>query len=346
MAIRRGVSCYSYQNLIFDRKMDWKSFIRTVREELDTDGIELIDETFIRDYPFISDEFVYSWRNEIARYGMKSVTMDVYLDVLQFRDHVMTHEEAAERLRRDLTIASKLGFENIRCLVTTPLDAIESCIPHAEEMNVRIGIEIHAPAQIIYNKATNRFAHFEADPQVAEKIIEMRERTGTKHLGLVPDMGLFQHEVSPSSLRQMRRANPAEVIDYILENKGKMSEAELNAKVQEKYPAANIFTLGRLIQPQGSENVEALKVVAPYIVSIHGKFYDMVEDAANPGHYKEASIDYPAIFKNLKEGGFDGYINSEFEGQGAYNDLPDEEMVDEREEVRRHHAMMKDLGAI
>ena len=99
MSIKRGVSSYSYQNLIFDRKMDWKSFIRTVHDELHTDGIEIIDESFIRDYPFISDEFVYDWNNEMARYDMKAVTMDVYLDVLQFRDHVMNHREAAERLK-------------------------------------------------------------------------------------------------------------------------------------------------------------------------------------------------------------------------------------------------------
>ena len=48
MAIRRGVSSYSYQNDIFNLKMYWNDFIRVVREDLDTDGIELIDETFIR----------------------------------------------------------------------------------------------------------------------------------------------------------------------------------------------------------------------------------------------------------------------------------------------------------
>ena len=59
---------------------------RDFREDLDTDGIELIDETFIDDYPFLSEELEYDWKNTIARYNMKSVTMDIYLDVLQFRD--------------------------------------------------------------------------------------------------------------------------------------------------------------------------------------------------------------------------------------------------------------------
>ena len=99
MAIKRGVSSYSYQNEIFDLKMYWNDFIRTIREDLDTDGVELIDETFIRDWPFLSEEFEYAWKNEIARYNMKAVTMDIYLDVLQFRDHVMNHAEAVELLK-------------------------------------------------------------------------------------------------------------------------------------------------------------------------------------------------------------------------------------------------------
>ena len=56
--IKRGVSSDSYQNLIFDRKMDWKGFIRKVRElgmlvKLDTNGSnydalkELIDEGLV-----------------------------------------------------------------------------------------------------------------------------------------------------------------------------------------------------------------------------------------------------------------------------------------------------------
>jgi len=32
--IKRGVSSYSYQNLIFDRKMGYRDFIRTIREDL------------------------------------------------------------------------------------------------------------------------------------------------------------------------------------------------------------------------------------------------------------------------------------------------------------------------
>ena len=177
-------------------------------------------------------------------------------------------------------------------------------------------------------------------------MIEMIERTGTKHAGFVPDMGLFQHGLTPIMLAKSRRTSSVpEAVDYLEENKGRMPDPELKAKMLEKYGEAVCAPMMRLIQTQGSAKPEELLKVIPYTVSIHGKFYEMVEDPKNPGHYYDPSTDYAEIFKYLKLGGYDGYIDSELEGQGYCNDLPDDEMLDEREQVRRQHAMWKDLGA-
>ena len=46
----------------------------------------------------------------------------------------------------------------------------------------------------------------------------------------------------------------------------------------------------------------------------------------------------------LRENGFDGYINSEFEGQRDQQDMGEEGLVDEVEQVRRHHEMLKRLS--
>lgn len=353
MAIRRGVSSYSYQNVIFDRKMDYKRFIREVRA-LNTDGIELIDGTFINNYPFISDEFVYDWNNELARYNMKAVTMDVFLDVLQFRDHVMNHAEALERLKRDLVIASRLGFANVRCLAWEPIDVVEAALDTAAKLGIRVGMEIHAPLQIVYNPATVRHhanLHGASDDLV-DKMIEMIKRAGTQVAGLVPDMGLFQHTLSPNMLAYMKRRCPEpEAVDFIAENRGKIPDRDIMTLVEEKYSGETAKSLGRMMHTresftQGSARPEDLLKVIPYTLSIHGKFYDMVEDPQNPGHYIDASIDYAEIFKYLKQGNYDGYINSELEGQRYFNDLPDDQMMDEVEQVRRQHAMWLDLGAV
>ena len=79
--IKRGVSLYSYQQAQFFKQMTWKDMIREVRQHLGTDGIEINDEATIRDYPFPSEQFIYDFREYIARYNMKAVTMDIYMDV-------------------------------------------------------------------------------------------------------------------------------------------------------------------------------------------------------------------------------------------------------------------------
>ncbi|MCD7807064.1 MAG: hypothetical protein LUH19_06960, partial [Lachnospiraceae bacterium] len=100
MGMKRGVSLYSYQQAQFFKQMDWRDMIHEVHDNLKTDGIEIIDEALIHGYPEVSDAFADQWKEEIAKYNMRCVTMDVFLDVMQFRDHVMSHEEAADRLRR------------------------------------------------------------------------------------------------------------------------------------------------------------------------------------------------------------------------------------------------------
>ena len=59
MTIKRGVSLYSYQQEQFFKRMTWKDMIREVHDTLHADGIEIIDEAIIRDYPFPSEQFYF-----------------------------------------------------------------------------------------------------------------------------------------------------------------------------------------------------------------------------------------------------------------------------------------------
>ena len=88
---------------------------------------------------------------------------------------------------------------------------------------------------------------------------------------------------------------------------------------------------------------ELMKDLVPHIVSIHGKIWEMTEIPGEPGHYEDASIDYVTPFKYLKEGGYEGYVNTEYEGQRHKQDQGIENIANEVEEVRRHHEMMRRL---
>lgn len=345
MSIRRGVSLYSYQQSQFFRQMNWKDMIQEVHNHLGCDGIEIIDEAIIPQYPFPSEAFIADFRNEIARWGMKAVTMDIYLDVHQFRDHVMTHAEAAERLRRDIILASRLGFENVRCLCLVPIDVIEACLDTAEKYNVRIGKEIHAPLPILSHGRTSAVDSIGLKPDMAEEIMSLVDRTGTKHLGLVPDFGVFQHSAPRVSVEyQKRHCSCPEAIDYAMELRGQMERGEILARVRERYPdAPDERTLGSLLQTESTARPEDIKVIAPYILSIHGKFYEMTEIEGEPGHYEDRAIDYVNPIRYLKEAGYDGYINSEYEGQRHQQDMGLAGLPDEVEQVRRHHEMLRRL---
>lgn len=350
MAIKRGVSLYSYQQTQFFKQLDWKQMVREVHDNLHTDGIEIIDEAIIRDYPFPSEEFIFDWNNYIARYNMNAVTMDIYLDVHQFRDHIMNHREAAERLKNDIRIAARLGFKNVRSLCLVPIDVIEMALDTAEKYDVRIGKEIHAPLPIKpgSRKQPTKGMASALDFRMSEQIIELADRTGSKHVGLVPDFGIFQHSPSRVAIDYVKRhAAIPEAVDFILENSRNYDLDEIQDVLEETYPGHGIDSgnIERMSLHESSANPKDLIDIIPYIVSIHGKFYDMTEIPGQPGCYEDVAIDYENPIRILKEHGYNGYINSEYEGQRDQQDRGIEDLADEVEQVRRHHEMLTRLLA-
>ena len=349
MAIKRGVSLYSYQQTQFFKQMTWKDMIKEVHDNLQTDGIEIIDEAIIRDYPFPSEQFIFDWNNYMARYNMQAVTMDIYLDVHQFRDHIMTHREAAERLKNDIKLAARLGFKNVRPLCLVPIDVIEMALETAEKYDVKMGKEIHAPLPIKpgTKKQPTKGMAAALDFRMADQIIELADRTGSKHVGLVPDFGIFQHSPSKVAIDYSKRhAKIPESIDFILANSGIYDYDDMTTVLDEKYPGhgLDMGTIERMSLHESSAKPEDIIDIIPYIVSIHGKFYDMTEIAGKPGCYEDKAIDYETPMKYLREHGFDGYIDSEYEGQRDQQDCGVEFLPNEVEQVRRHHEMLRRLS--
>ena len=72
----------------------------------------------------------------------------------------------------------------------------------------------------------------------------------------------------------------------------------------------------------------------PRIFHIHAKFYEMLPE------YTEYSIPYEDIVPVLIEGGFQGYLSSEYEGNRHIQDAFE---VDSVEQVRRQQEMFKRL---
>ena len=82
------------------------------------------------------------------------------------------------------------------------------------------------------------------------------------------------------------------------------------------------------------DDPQLLRQVMPHILGLHGKFWEMTENL------EEASADYETAMRILIEEGFDGYINSEYEGGRHIQDIEEVRGV---EQVRRQHAMMRNI---
>ncbi|OIJ68307.1 xylose isomerase [Streptomyces mangrovisoli] len=373
MTIQRGVSLYSYQQSQFLKELMLEDQIREVGRNLGgADGIELIDEMSLR-YPDPGDDFRRQWFAWMEAYGTKPVAMDVGMDVLQFRDHVMTHEECADRLRQDIRLAKSLGFANVRVLSVVPVDILVSALPLAEQLDIRLGKEIHQPMRL--------------EGREVGDILDVIERTGTRHLGIVPDLGIFQFRPSEVLLSWLERrgAQPtASLASVDLALAIHRGESPFDLTAVHRHTAGNLrsdlgrflttgesapelldvfegvkrYTDERVTDPEAIDyrtvaealmlsrtSAETLRQIAPHVIHVHGKFNNMSEVPGAPGRYQEISIDYDAAIGALKAGGFDGYINSEYEGQRYFQDRGREDLMDEVDQVRRHQELLRRLIA-
>jgi sugar phosphate isomerase/epimerase len=369
--IKRGISLYSYQQTQFFKILNTWEQIREVRENLHTDGIEIISQTTIPRYPFPSDEWVHKWHETMAKYNMTAVAYDPHLDVLQFRDHVMDPGEGAERLKRDMRLAKKLGFKMIRThgSQTLPNDTMaifSKCLPLAEELDIPLALEIHAPYSLTEGHTID--------------IIEYADKVNTKHLGIYPDFGIYQVRIQkPLADWYIRRGCASETValaqqvcdEHMLDKMSNTMRSFKNFMYFENYLQRGI-PIPSEAEPAVREYIEfinkniknptkrdydlfgwplkmphfdgsELRNVIKYVKGFHGKFYDMTEIPGKPGQYEEVSVDYDIPFKVLKETGWEGYVNSENEGQRHYQDMDYEFYQDEVEQARRHHKMMARL---
>lgn len=372
--MKLGVSLYSYQQSHFFRELTLEDQIREVGQNLPgADGIEIVDEMSLH-YPDPGEEFVRQWFGWMEQYGTVPVTMDVAFDVLQFRDHVMSLEEVTQRLERDMHLAKRLGFANVRVLSTCPVEVMIAALPVAEKLDIRLGKEVHQPMRL--------------EGRQVQEIIEYVERTDTKHLGIVPDFGIFGFRPSEVLLAQYERRGakaeataaavelsamlrggtaPFDLDDITNQTAGNLRvawKAYFTTGVCEAGLAAPFATLkafaeAKVPKPeeldyvvvaeaimQSNTSLDVMRQLAGHVVSCHGKFNNMSEIPGRPGQYHDLAIDYEGAIGALKAGGYTGYINTEYEGQRYSQDRTRADMMDEVDQVRRHHEMLRRLVGV
>ena len=323
MSIKRGVSLYSFQHETFLGKMNLEDCIRTCAE-LGANGIEVIGEQSFWRYPEqpAKEADIQHWHALMEKYGTTPVAHDFMLDYKRYKGRLMPFDEQVESIKRDIDFAKRLGTPFLRALVSIDPDVLVAAAPYAEEAGVKLLLEVHAPL------------HFD-HPWILRHA-EAYDKSGSDALGFLPDMGMFLDKFPPVwKARFIRNGVPQKIADYI--------EKAYEDRVLSEYVIQNVRDMGGVGPALGM--AETLRHNAAYepkrmlahmdrIHNIHGKFYQITEDLVEP------SIPYDQIVKVLTEGGYNGYICSEYEGNRW---IEDAEEVDSVTQVSRQQKMLETL---
>lgn len=317
--IRRGVSLYSYQQEYYLRQMGLEDSIAAVAD-LGADGVEILGEQMIPGFPNLTDDFVERWYGWMEKYNTQPTAYDAFLDTKIHKNRVLSVDESVVMMVRDMKIANKLGFKFIRVLVMVSREIIEKSLPYAEQYNVKLGLEVHAP--------------FSLKSAWIDEYVDMIEKTGTRHFGFIPDMGIFVRRLPPVLMGwYVRHGATSALVEYVGDQYAAKGDKE-NVKAEVKARGGNELDMkfAEMAFHYSCDDPTWLKKYIPYMLHIHAKFYEMTEQCIEP------SIPYDEIIPILAEGGYGGYLSSEYEGQ---RHIQDALKVDSVEQVRRQHCMFR-----
>lgn len=283
---KRGVSifCYSAE---YGVTMTLEDMFAEMHD-IGARGLEILANGHIEGYPHPSEEWLENWDRLIEKYDIVPVEYGHWVDSRLYEGRELSTQESYDMLVRDIKLANRLGFTVLRTKLgvidetLTPVENwrefIKMALPVAEEYNVRMCPEIHAPTLL--------------KSKMIDDYVEFIKETGTKYFGLNIDFGVFQTKALPDS---------------------EWGTNDFRMSLGERSPVVDLIPL------------------LPYVYCCHAKFLKMSDD------FEEVTTPYKEIINTLIEHNWDGYLLSEYEGPRK------DETGYAREQVRKHHVMMKKL---
>ncbi|WP_433306077.1 sugar phosphate isomerase/epimerase family protein [Actinoplanes sp. CA-030573] len=324
MTIQLGLTLYSLTSEWAAGRYDLAGLLDEVAKAGIGPGIEIVASQTIRTYPSVTGEFVREWRDAFDRHGFVPSSFGANLDMGRRRDRDMTPDEEYEFTAAQFRSAHALGFPLVRIQSAKP-ELIRRLLPLAEELNLTLGWEIHAPMG-------------PSSPPVLA-IRETYERIGSERLGFVADFSSTMHSMSPTLLRALTkkglRPRDLERLQEIWARDSGIDERHgefVEYLSSQGIAPESLGSFARLaFNMHGHVDPREWSDIMPQIVHVHAKFYDIDDDGNEP------AIDYPAIVREFVKGGYSGFMSSEWEGH-AFADLDEADPIDL---VRRQHALIR-----
>jgi sugar phosphate isomerase/epimerase len=322
--IKLGLSLYSLTSEWAAGRYDLRGLLDAVAAAGVGPGIEIVASQTVRSYPKVNDEFVREWRDAFDRHGFVPSSFGANLDMGRRRDRDMTLDEEYDFTATQFRSAHALGYSLVRIQSAKP-ELIRRLLPLAEELDLTLGWEIHAP----YGPNT---------PKVLE-IRKLYDSIDSPRLGFVADFSATMRRMSPALLRKLAK------MGLVLEDLERLQEIwAKDTGIDERHAEFVEYLQSRSIPPESLGSFARLAFnmhghidpkewsdIMPRIVHVHAKFYDIDADGNEP------SIDYPALVREFVRGGYSGFFSSEWEGH-AFADLDEANPIDL---IRKQHALIR-----
>ncbi|NLO49501.1 MAG: TIM barrel protein [Clostridiales bacterium] len=352
--IKLGVSLYSYQEAIWRGELDLEGALTAVAG-CGAEGVELFGEAFLPQFPHIPDEFLYKWHYMLDNLGLEPVCYEHFSDRRFWKDpnRFLSDDDVYNVTVGYLKSAKKLGCKFIRLShdghngvymlgngkheqTVVNAQIFERLLPVAAELGVQMALEVHAPGLL--------------DDGGNDDFLEAIERTGIRNGGgLMLDFSGCYRDMTPMQEDSYVKAGAKrDIVQYLREMSRKaytydgnndVDWDEVEAKIKEM--GAGSVELGILngtgrggmsggLRKRLTSPPSVIKEYASKLIYVHGKMHWINEDCTSD------EMDYPRHLQALKDGGYKGYISSEFEGQRS---VP--HTLNEVEFVRRQHVLMR-----
>lgn len=298
---KTGSTLYAYTNEFLNRQFGFHELLEETARRGVGPYVEVIGFQSFRGFPDIGDEAAEGFRAKMDELGLIPSCLGINADQEIRRGQIAGTEAMIAYHEPQMRVAAKLGFPVVRYQYGAGPEVIRGLAPLAEELGLKLGLELHAPQ------------HANHPDVIAYR--EMYEQVNSPALGWIPDFSATARAVPASYLDSLReRGIPESVIAQALEYWHADGDTALRmAAFREKAEQCGFTQLEygplMLIFPMfGRADPNSWTELMDKVVHIHGKFFGFDADG------REEAIDYETILPLFKQGGFNGTMSSEWEG--------------------------------
>jgi sugar phosphate isomerase/epimerase len=305
MSIELGATLFAFTNEYITRRYSFHDLLREIARRGLGPSLEVVGFQSFRSFPDVSDAEAVAFKAVVAELGLKPTSLGINSDRFLKPGEATSDEHLLEYHKRQMRSAVKLGFPILRYQFSTPPAMAADLAPYAEDLGLKMGLEVHAPAH--------------AHHPLVLAYREVYERVNSPALGWIPDFGGTASRIPPSLLDAARERGANEkliaLVQEIWPQPGPSHEKAARLRdiaLKDGHAPAHIQAVSLAFFILSNGDPKSWAELADRSIHIHGKFYGVDDDL------REEAVDYDTILPIFRDAGFSGTLVAEWEGH-AYS---------------------------